>query len=171
MFKSLTIPFLPLARPNAKNSVYSRKVLARLYQTTDYIISGSRILERIQSKLGKNRNKMFHDFRLDRFITRPVLIGRETINLYGQTILRRSQRAHHQQQVLTDKRMALQIESHISTKQPYIRIDGSIYQSAGLSVFATFPSAACFCFSVIKSAKSASNFFIFSKNSGVQGCM
>ena len=129
MFKSLTIPFLPLARPNAKNSVYSRKVLARLYQTTDYIISGSRILERIQSKLGKNRNKMLHDFRLDRFITRPVLIGRETINLYRQTILRRSQRAYHQQQVLTDKRMALQIESHISTKQPYIRINGSIYQS------------------------------------------
>ena len=96
-----------------RDSGYSRKILAGLYQATDNIISGSRILERIQSELGKNRNKMFHDFRLDRFITRPVLICRKTINLQGQAILCRGQCTYHQQQVLTDKRMTLQIKSQI----------------------------------------------------------
>ncbi len=114
---------------------------------------------------------MFHDFRLDRFITRPVLTGRETINLYGQAILRRSQCAHHQQQVLTDKRMALQIESHISTKKA-LTFDPMVFpftNPAGSSVFADlFLQPPVSGFSVIKSAKSASNFLIFSKNLGVQ---
>ena len=88
--------------------------------------------ERVEPEGGQHRDEVLHDLGLDRFVTRPVGGGSETVDLKRQTVLGRGEGPHHREHAVVYGGVVREVEIHVCPQQTRIGVDRAVGQPVGI---------------------------------------